>query len=398
MQHVMSPAPFRWLGRASSKEDMEDDLSDEAMGARHIEDQMRISFDDLAFIRRVGHGGFSTTYLAELNVDRNETRKLASPECKQLVAVKVASWEADSLGQWRSEVYALTKLEHRNIVRYFGFVATPPMHCLVLEYCDGGDLCERLKHPIPPGFVLKVAGGIASALAYLHERRLMHRDIKSANVLLESDGITPKLTDFGVATVLPDQTIAPHGHNSRHLTAETGTYRWMAPEVITHQPYSASADIYSFSMVLYELITHHAPFNDRSALQAAAAAGLENKRPPLPASTPKPLSELLDRTWAAERLDRPPATQLVIVFEEMKHSLPPDEIAWLDAPDGHPCDAPTLPLPQPKRKLEAPANDSANAPETASQGILGAGALAQCLEHVPARFSEALSRCFMKAV
>ena len=218
-----------------------------------------ISFDDLAFVRRIGQGGFSKTYLAELYIQAGSRsssppttryaeimsadmskRRSARTSGGKLVAVKVASAEPDSLGQWRSEMAALTKLSHPNIVRYFGFVRTPPMHCLVLEYCEGGDLCERMRKPTPPGFLFDVGIGVASALAYLHERRLMHRDVKSGNVLLLSDGITPKLTDFGVATMLPDLTVTAHAHGSasRHLTAETGTYRWMAPEVITHQPYS----------------------------------------------------------------------------------------------------------------------------------------------------------------
>ena len=68
--------------------------------------------------------------------------------------------------------------------------------------------------------------------------------------------------------------------------AETGTYRWMAPEVICHERYSRSADVFSFGGVLYELICHEPPFSDRSHLQAAVAVGLENTRPALPQGTP----------------------------------------------------------------------------------------------------------------
>ena len=120
----------------------------------------------------------------------------------------------------------------------------------------------------------------------------------------------------------------------------------MAPEVIKHEPYSASADVYSFAMVLYELITHHPPFADRSPLQAAAAAGLENKRPLLPPDTPLPLLALIGRAWAPSRNARPGAAELFESFQSMACRLSPSEVEWLDAPNGHPCNlAPNGPLP-----------------------------------------------------
>ena len=111
----------------------------------------------------------------------------------------------------------------------------------------------------------------------------------------------------------------------------------MAPEVIKHEPYSASADVYSFAMVMYELITHHAPFADRSALQAAAAAGLEDKRPSLPTGTPPPLERLIIRAWGSSRTKRPPASELLRELEAMPKQLSPSEVDWLDHPRGHPA-------------------------------------------------------------
>ena len=146
-----------------------------------------------------------------------------------------------------------------------------------------------------------------------------------------------------MARALPDRTVSPHGHASQHLTAETGTYRWMAPEVIKHEPYSASADVYSFAMVLFELITHHAPFAEFSALQAAAAAGLEDKRPALPPDTPKLMLDLICRAWASCRTARPPAAQLLRELQSMPGLLPAADLYWLDTPFGHPCIRPPEP-------------------------------------------------------
>ena len=357
-----------------------------------------ISVDDLVLLHRIGEGGFSTTYLGAwtpreateleeepLSLAGGSTSPLSSGSASPVgvhskgstplgklpvmrrgpgsaggkvrdrrfrrsgegaeegalkVAVKVASCQGESISQLQTELKAFAQLDHPNIVRFHGYVATPSLHCLVLEYCEGSDCYERLKGPTPAGFVLSVSTGVASALAYLHERRLMHRDVKSANVLLDKVGLRPKLTDFGVARALPDRTVSRHGKGARRerreLTPETGTYRWMAPEVIKHEPYSTSADVYSFAMVVYELTTHHIPFADRSSLKAAAAAALEDKRPTLPAGTPHALASLICRSWAIDRAERPPAALIEKTLRRLPSELTPAEIEWLDAPHGHP--------------------------------------------------------------
>ena len=86
-------------------------------------------------------------------------------------------------------------------------------------------------------------------------------------MLLGSSGEV-KLTDFGLCARAPDATRRSGGGGGAHLTAETGTYRWMAPEVIRHERYSRSADVYSYAMILFELLTHQVPFADRDPLQA----------------------------------------------------------------------------------------------------------------------------------
>mmetsp|Transcript_36811 Transcript_36811/g.60936 ORF Transcript_36811/g.60936 Transcript_36811/m.60936 type:complete len:857 (-) Transcript_36811:264-2834(-) len=291
-----------------------------------------ISLDELALVRRIGKGGFSTTYAAHWKSGSNQhASPLLSSPCEANVAVKVASDVGDSLFQWKREVSALTRLYHPNIVRYFGFVEQPPTYCLVLELCHGGDLFERLKEPTPAGFVLHIATGIAAAMTYLHENNIIHRDIKSTNVLLDEDGM-PKLTDFGVAVDLPDRTATS---KTGVLTAETGTYRWMAPEVMRHEPYSASADIYSAGMVLYELVCHHVPFVGVESLQVAAFVALQDKRPPLPQGLPRILSVLLVRMWSKNRARRPRSSELYNELNKISQILTAEQHLWLDAANGN---------------------------------------------------------------
>ena len=156
-------------------------------------------------------------------------------------------------------------------------------------------------------------------------------DLKSANILLDAVG-QPKLTDFGTATV--GLTNQPQRRGA--LTAETGTYRWMAPEVILHETYSRPADVFSFGMVLFELLTRESPFADRPAVGAAMAVAMEQKRPTLPEGTPLTIAALTQHCWAHQPANRPTFIDLDILLAHVQNSLSNEERLWLDAPRGHP--------------------------------------------------------------
>ena len=99
--------------------------------------------------------------------------------------------------------------------------------------------------PLKLAQVLKVGLEVSRGMDYLHQRKIIHRDLKAANLLLDENR-TVKIADFGVARIIA---------GSGHMTAETGTYRWMAPEVIEHKPYDEKADVFSFGIVLWEVLT-----------------------------------------------------------------------------------------------------------------------------------------------
>jgi len=143
--------------------------------------------------------------------------------------------------------------------------------------------------------------------------------------------LVAKLTDFGLAVAAPDDTVA-----GGWLTAETGTYRWMAPEVICHERYSKCADVFSFGCVLFELLCHEVPFADRPALQAAVAVGLNDERPTLPEGVPLPLSQLVYACWTRVATERPSFFTIAASFAMLPEQLSADEHRWLDAPCGHP--------------------------------------------------------------
>jgi len=293
--------------------------------------EWEIDLYEIKFQKRIGQGSAGTTYLATWS--------------GQQVAVKVASITEMGLEGWRTEVQYLQKFHHPNIIRLLGscYSASPLTICLVLDYCNAGDLSIAMQRLTPPNFFFHVATSIANGMAYLHGRGTMHRDIKAANVLLDGDfssgRFSVKLTDFGFAT---------HSTIPADRTAETGTYRWMAPEVIRHEAYSGMADVYSFAVLMWQLLTREDPFSDMSQIEAAASVAFEGARIPFPEGTPVAVRELIEICWSDDPAQRLPFDQISLRLKEIESALTDDEKAWLEASRGHPVYA--KPKLRPERK------------------------------------------------
>lgn len=281
--------------------------------------EWEIDLYEVRFLRRIGQGNAGTTYLADWS--------------NLKVAVKVASISEMGLDGWRKEVQSLQKLHHPNIIRLLGSVyhPNPLTFCLVLEYCDAGDLSTAIQKVTPRNFVFHVAQSIARGMCYLHNRGIIHRDIKPANVLLSgkvsSGQFDVKVTDFGVAT---------DTNSVEDRTAETGTYRWMAPEVIRHEAYSQTADVYSFSILMWQLLTREDPFEGKSQIEAAAAVAMESARPPFHAETPDSIVRLIQACWSDDPRKRLPFDKISKTLASIESTqLSEDERRWIEAPLGH---------------------------------------------------------------
>jgi serine/threonine protein kinase len=173
---------------------------------------------------------------------------------------------------------------------------------------------------------------MAHGVAYLHSRDIIHRDIKPSNVLLDGDlasgHFVVKVSDFGVATT--------HALHREDRTAETGTYRWMAPEVIRHEAYSHMADVYSYALVLWQLLTRENPFADVSPISAAGKVALEYARPPFPLGTPTAVQEFIATCWQEVPEERLPFERISdILATELLAMLTPEETVWLESSHGH---------------------------------------------------------------
>jgi serine/threonine protein kinase len=207
--------------------------------------------------RELGSGALSTVYQA---VHETLSRKVAIKALKPTVA-PTSSFAAPL----EREARVLAELSHPNIVALYDFVKTESQMYLVLEYIRGFSLAEVLakKPRLRPEVVAGIGVEVARALAHAHERAVVHRDVKPANVLLTREGGV-KLVDFGIAqrARLPTGD-EPLGSGPQGEVAEQtfGTPAYMAPEQILGDDVDARSDVFSLGVVLYQLLSGARPFD-----------------------------------------------------------------------------------------------------------------------------------------
>ncbi|TQE13494.1 hypothetical protein C1H46_000825 [Malus baccata] len=247
--------------------------------------------------------------------------RIASGSCGDLyrgiylgqdVAIKILRSEHlnDALeDEFAQEVAILREVHHSNVVRFIGACTKSPHLCIVTEYMPGGSLYDYLhkNHNILKlSELLKFAIDVCKGMEYLHQNNIIHRDLKTANLLMDTSNVV-KVADFGVARFQNQEGV---------MTAETGTYRWMAPEVINHQPYDQKADVFSFAIVLWELVTAKVPYDTMTPLQAALGVR-QGLRPEIPNNGHPKLLELMQRCWDSFPSNRPSFSDITAQLESL---------------------------------------------------------------------------------
>ncbi|KAK9270984.1 hypothetical protein L1049_026572 [Liquidambar formosana] len=233
--------------------------------------------------------------------------------CSQDVAIKIIKAEnlnEDMRKEFAQEVYIMRKVRHKNVVQFIGACTTPPSLCIVTEFMSGGsvyDFLHKQKGIFKLPSLLKVAIDVSKGMDYLHQNNIIHRDLKAANLLMDENQVV-KVADFGVARVQDQSGV---------MTAETGTYRWMAPEVIEHKPYGQKADVFSFGIVLWELLTGKLPYEHLTPLQAAMGVVQKGLRPTIPRHTHPMFVDLLERCWQQDPSLRPKFSEIIDILQQI---------------------------------------------------------------------------------
>uniref|UniRef100_A0ACD5XYH6 Uncharacterized protein n=1 Tax=Avena sativa TaxID=4498 RepID=A0ACD5XYH6_AVESA len=237
--------------------------------------------------------------------------------CSQDVAIKVLKPErvnVDMQREFAQEVYIMRKVRHKNVVQFIGACTKPPRLCIVTEFMSGGSVYDYL-HKHKGAFKLPALVGVAidvsKGMNYLHQNNIIHRDLKTANLLMDENGMV-KVADFGVARVKVQSGV---------MTAETGTYRWMAPEVIEHKPYDHKADVFSFGILMWELLTGKIPYEYLTPLQAAVGVVQKGLRPTIPKNAHAKLAELLQKCWQQDPALRPDFSEILETLQKIAEEV-----------------------------------------------------------------------------
>lgn len=260
-------------------------------------DVWEIDFRLLKFENKVASGSYGDLYRGAY--------------CSQEVAIKVLKPErvnVDMQREFAQEVYIMRKVRHKNVVQFIGACTRSPSLCIVTEFMSGGsvyDFLHKQKGVFKLPALLRVAIDVSKGMNYLHQNNIIHRDLKAANLLMDENEVV-KVADFGVARVKAQTGV---------MTAETGTYRWMAPEVIEHKPYDHKADVFSFAIVLWELLTGKLPYEYLTPLQAAVGVVQKGLRPTIPKHTHPKLAELLEKCWQQDPAQRPDFSEILPILQ-----------------------------------------------------------------------------------
>jgi Tol biopolymer transport system component len=227
------------------------------------------------------------------------------------VAIKVlpagVAQDAERLGRFRREAQVLASLNHPNIAAIYGLDEAGGTLFLVLEIVEGEDLAERLKRgKIQLDEAVEIARQIAVALEEAHDKGIVHRDLKPANIKIAPDG-TVKVLDFGLAKAILEDTTGP-GPTSTPTVLPTvtsagtavgmilGTAAYMSPEQARGRPVDRRADIWSFGVVLFEMLAGKRLFDGETASETIAAVIKDNVPwDSLPGGTPSSVRRLLER-------------------------------------------------------------------------------------------------------
>ncbi|XP_021739006.1 probable serine/threonine-protein kinase SIS8 [Chenopodium quinoa] len=258
--------------------------------------EWEIRWEDLQIGERIGIGSYGEVYRADWNGTEVAVKKFL-----------VQDLTGDVLVQFKCEAEMMIRLRHPNVVLFMGAVTRSPNLSILTEFIPRGSL-YRLLHrsgaQINESKRMKMALDVARGMNYLHTSHptVVHRDLKSPNLLVDKNWVV-KVCDFGLSR------LKYHTYLSSNSTA--GTPEWMAPEVLRNEPSNEKCDVYSFGVILWELVTLSVPWTGLNPMQVVGAVGFQNRRLIIPEEVDPVVAQIIRDCWENDPRLRPSFSQII---------------------------------------------------------------------------------------
>jgi len=257
-----------------------------------------IDYAELELEGELGKGSFGIVYKANWRQSPVAVKKIAKEKLTE-----------KEISDFTSEALTLMKLRpHINVIHLYG-VCNQPL-AIVSEFCDGGSLYSKLnkKGEISMEIKLNWLRGISAGMLHLHKEKIIHRDLAARNILIAKD--IPKISDFGLSRSISND------ESAAHTTSEVGPLKWMSPESLLDRIYSIKTDVWSFGVLMYEIIMQNDPYKDLNPVQAASKVIARQVQLVLPVENP--FCELSSRCMNWNPEERPDFEQICKILNTIK--------------------------------------------------------------------------------
>ncbi|XP_051818682.1 serine/threonine-protein kinase Nek11 isoform X2 [Antechinus flavipes] len=250
--------------------------------------------------QKLGSGSFGTVYLV------SDKKAKQGEELKVLKEISVGDLKPNETVQANLEAQLLSKLDHPAIVKFYASFVEQDNFCIITEYCEGRDLDYKIQeykeagNTFPENQIIEWFIQLLLGVDYMHERRVLHRDLKAKNIFLKNNLL--KIGDFGVSRLLLGSCDL--------ATTFTGTPYYMSPEALKHQGYDTKSDIWSLACILYELCCMNHAFTGHNFLSIVLKI-VEGDTPFLPARYPAELNSIMQSMLNKSPSLRPSALEIL---------------------------------------------------------------------------------------
>ncbi|OMJ69566.1 hypothetical protein SteCoe_32684 [Stentor coeruleus] len=261
------------------------------------------SLSDFTIDKELGHGSFGMVY---------RVKSLKNNCIYVIKKINIDHLSQKSQKEVIHEAQILKKLDHPNIVKYFCSFMDGKSLCIVMEYINGGDLHKLIrfyqdkKTFIPESEIWKMSFELSTAIQYLHSKSIIHRDIKTLNILITKNH-TIKLADLGASKIV----------SAPMQVTRIGTPLYLAPELVKHKPYDYKVDIWALGCVIYNLAKLQPPFQAENLITLGMQIVSKNPEP-LPSIYSEHLTEFVLKMLSKQPIDRPGISGVISMINRFK--------------------------------------------------------------------------------